>query len=104
ASTLRTPTEMVWASSARATSTKPTTARSCRKRHLTEFNRRGRVLQWGPGLDYFDVLFHSQRRLHGVEQISDADAQAQGNAVQRLDRRGILAQLDLRQIAERHVG
>src|SRR5579871_2770564 len=35
----------------------------------------------------------SHRRLHRLEEVGDADAQAQGDAVERLDRRRVLAQL-----------
>src|SRR5437867_3262658 len=42
--------------------------------------------------------------LQRLEQIGDAHAQPQRDAVERLDRRRVFSQLDLRQIAERDVG
>src|SRR5438128_1798910 len=44
------------------------------------------------------------RRLDRLEQLAHADAEAEGNLVERLDRGGVLTQLDLREVAERHAG
>ena len=53
----------------------------------------------GSSTSGFDNLELLQRALHGLEQIGDTDAQTQGDAVKRFNRRRVLAQLDLRQIA-----
>lgn len=37
-------------------------------------------------------------RLHRLEQVGQLDAQAERDAIERFDRRRILAQLDLRQV------
>src|SRR5258707_1187902 len=44
----------------------------------------------------------SQRRLHRLEDVGHAQPQAERDAVERLDRRRVLAEFDLREIAQRH--
>src|SRR5262249_38734321 len=44
----------------------------------------------------------SRRRLERLEQLRHLDAQPQRDAVERLDGGTVLAQLDLRQVAQRH--